>query len=657
MAFGKLTRRTFIQVGAAGAAVAGVDSASPKPSRMRARPAGPRDVVVWNEGSQSPELSPAARRAVNAVLNYGDRYRDKESGLILGDEFKTVDGRSCYFVAMACLMDGSPERRAQGEDIISRVGIASAGTSPLLFKEAAPMFGPDTLAAIEKDIAGGATGGGEDIIAGRNINIPLGTWARRITGAHLTNNEEWLEKGTEAMRKVSDLIEAHGSHPEFNSPTYEALNFIYLRGINLTERPSVCAYSVPLEKYLWESLALRWHPRLKQLCGPWARAYQDSLVGASGIVPMLADIAWGAFYDENVAYPYEHAHDHTFGGILPFLVQSLPFDVSHIALEKKLPLTITSAAEQVLVRMGDESKLTFVPGGIAHLTTWMDENLSVGSATRSHLHAMQNGTYIAQWTRTGKPVEKLTDLGQAYTHFVQNGQRPGNEWHVYHNYHGGYELGVGPKMWADGGRPFALQSGPTALILYTPRGRERWFVQRLEAFMAVPRLNTVDEVLVDGVPVDEYEGAPDGSVVIRSGNAAMGLRFAACDAELTTPRLVVERVRDHLLAGLRLVEYEEERELSPLEYRRYAATIGAELRYAPTSSDLERFVRDMKESSLRDEWDMAFLGGHREVEFQLAGQRLYGRFEPISESWLRIITPPPAGEMIRLTFDPDEYRS
>ena len=269
---------------------------------------------------------------------------------------------------------------------------------------------------------------------------------------------------------------------------------------------------------------------------------------------------------------------------------------------------------------------------------------------------MQNGTYIAQWTRTGKPVAKLSDLGQAFTRFVQNGQRPGKETHIFRNYHLGSDQSMHAKLWPDGGRPFALQSGSTALILYVPRGRERWWVQRLEAFMAVPRLNTVDAVLVDGEPVDEYEGAPGQSVVVCSGNAALGLRFAACDTELTAPRLIVERTRDHLLVGLRLVDFPEMRELSALEYRRYAATIGAELRYAPASTDLERLVRDMKESSLTDEWDMSLLGSHREVAFQVAEKRLYGRFEPMAECWLRKILPVPAGEILRLGYDPDRYR-
>lgn len=174
--------------------------------------------------------------------------------------------------------------------------------------------------------------------------------------------------------------------------------------------------------------------------------------------------------------------------------------------------------------------------------------------------------------------------------------------------------------------------------------------------MGIPRLNTVDAVLVDGTPVDEYEGTPNQPVVVRSGNAALGLRFTACDPELTTPRLIVERSRDHLLVGLRLVNYPEERELSALEYRRHAGTIGAELRYTPTSADVDRLVQDMTESVLTDEWDMSLLGGHREVAFQVAGKRLYGRFDPISESWLRTILPPPVGETLELAFDPDTYR-
>ena len=221
-------------------------------------------------------------------------------------------------------MDGSPERRAQGERILARVGSPSAGTSLLLLRMASPLFNADALASLEKDVKGSLGGGGEDIIAGRNMNIPLGTWARRIAAAHLCEAPEYLPPCVVALEKLTDLLVAHGSHPEFNSPTYEPVTLIHLRTMSLTGEPRICAYSLPIEQYLWESLAWRWHPRLGQLCGPWARAYHDNMVGASGIVSMLGDIAWGGFYDDSVAYPYEHAHDYPFGAILPFWSRVYP---------------------------------------------------------------------------------------------------------------------------------------------------------------------------------------------------------------------------------------------------------------------------------------------------------------------------------------------
>ena len=60
-------------------------------------------------------------------------------------------------------------------------------------------------------------------------------------------------------------------------------------------------------------------------------------------------------------------------------------------------------------------------------------------------------------------------------------------------------------------------------------------MQTLEAFMVFPRLNTIDDVIINGIQfVDTYQGSAEGSVVVRSGNASLGLRFVACDSD---PRL------------------------------------------------------------------------------------------------------------------------
>ena len=104
-----------------------------------------------------------------------------------------------------------------------------------------------------------------------------------------------------------------------------------------------------------------------------------------------------------------------------------------------------------------------------------------------------------------------------------------------------------------------------------------------------------------------------------------------------------------------LVDFSEEQELSALEYRRYAATIGSELRDTPKTKHVARLIDDMKQSTLSDQWDMAFLGGHREVNFQIDKKQLYGRFEPIAETWLRKKTQTPIGNHLQLTYNHQQY--
>jgi hypothetical protein len=201
----QFTRRVLIQAGAATTAFAGIGVASGKPPKKHARRSSARDVLTWNDKSSVPLLSPAARRAVDAALTYGDRLKVKESGLIMSDESMTVDGRACFFVAVACLLDGSPRRKAQAGRILSQVGAGSATTGKLLLAIGRRLFDSKIIAGLEKEIRDGAVGEGEDIIAGRNINIPLGTWARRIMGADVTNNQNLLAEGVEALKKLTDL--------------------------------------------------------------------------------------------------------------------------------------------------------------------------------------------------------------------------------------------------------------------------------------------------------------------------------------------------------------------------------------------------------------------------------------------------------------------
>ena len=492
----------------------------------------------------------------------------------------------------------------------------------------------------------------EDIIAGRNTNLPLQTWTVRLTSGIWFGRPDVVERGTLALQQLEELVRCHGTIPEFNSPVYHGVTLTMLRILSTLGHPQVSPIAERLERHLWKEVALRFHPGTRILGGPWSRIYHDGLVGGASLLNVLMDMVWGAFYDPTVAEKYDHGFEMNCGGLFSSFADECPVD-RRLALEKQLPLTVVARSEQVDYRVGS----TWVPGGIAEVVTWMDERVCVGTASRSHLHGMQNATYYACWSRGEKPVQKLNDLGVAFSRFIQNGQRPGKTGYRYRNHLNGYTMMMNSCYWADDGRPFAFQSGSTAVILYVPKAQERLYVSSLEMFMVFPRLDTIDGVYVDGKRLNElaYDGQPDVTVVVRSGVVSMGMRFRATDDTLTSPRMRVEVVNDHLLVGLKLVEFLSERELPESEYRRYGGTIGAELRFTPDTVSFEQLVQDMRESSLKDTWWMgAFpqaFGGPRKICFQVGEKRLWGRFAPVAETWLARHAPTAAGNVRYVLYE------
>ena len=611
--------------------------------------------IQWGTTGFPTRLSPAQRRAIRIACEYADRHTDEKTGLIYVPYSGAVSNRESFWIVLVFMMTGDPSRRERAKNMLSSLkrveGKFSLCSGVHAMQVADEILDEETRALIRQGVHNAMDAEDEDIIAGRNINLPLLTWVVRIAGGVMFDRPDLVDAGVGALEKLTDLVAVHGSTPEFNSPTYEAVTLEALTTIEGLGEPRTARLAGRLRQHLWTSLAWRWHPRLGQLCGPWSRAYHDALVGGSSNIQVLADMVWGAFYDEDIAREYDMSHQHAQWGLLTLSSFDPPAGVKDIALNKQFPLTTHSAAEQVAFRLGSHDAPIWIPGGIAELTTWMDEQLAVGTATRSHLHGLYNATYVAQWTRTGERVERLSDLGQAFTRFAQNGRRPGED-NQYHNQQAGNTADFHKYLWADDGRPFALQSGPTALIAYVPKKQERRTVKTLEAMMVVPRLDTVDAVLVEGKVVDTYEGPPDGAVVVRSGKVALGLRFTACDSELCPAKLVVERTNDHLLVGLRLVDFPEARELPEAEYRRYAATIGAELRYAPTDAAVASLVKDMANAGITDEWETQDFGGPRRVAFSVGETQLYGRFEPISETWLCRTAPEPPGRIHNIEFHP-----
>ena len=550
----------------------------------------------------NPRVEEAKKRLIENACGYGDRHYDEATCLLdvgTGDHHN----RENLYCALAYLMTGAPERVARAKGIIRALGIlrgnfgltaavaALLRMDHLLDDEIRTQFRDSVRAFIDVPH--------EDIISGRNVNIPMQAWTVRIAAGHWFDRPDLVAGGLNALERLAAIVEDHGTIPEFNSPVYHSVMLSILRSIVDIGEPRTSALAARLERHLWEEAAWRFHPNLHVLAGPYSRVYQDGLVGGGSLVHGVFDLLWGALVVPETCAQYDH--DYEFNSTIQHVGQldGFPSDLDAIALGKPLPVTVTSATEIADVRLGD----CWAPGGIADVTTWMDAHLSVGTASRPFGHGMQTAAWVAQWTRTGNPVAKLEEFGQAFTRFAQNGRRPGDDRIAYRNHFNGTTINIGKVLWAEDGRAFAFQSGPTALVLYVPKAQERRWISALDCAVVVPRLDTVEEVLVDGQPVnDGFDGPADASVVIRSGVASLGVRFVAVDPSLVTPRLRVERVNNHLIVAIRLVEFPHERELPESVYRRYGASVGTELRFTPTADDVARLVHDMRESTLTDGW-------------------------------------------------------
>ena len=607
---------------------------------------------------EKPTLAPRAQQALRWALEFAERFTDKAT-----DDIQLEWGRKPYphgtlRAALAYLLTGTPENTARAKALLARNEVTDSPVNipiiVIMLKTMAPILDDETRQLLLDAIARTDTKEAEDIIAGRNINIPMMAWTTRIAQGVLFDKPDLLQAGIAALERLTDLVAAHGTIPEYNCPTYHPVTLLSLRAIGLLGEPTTSRLAGALERHLWEEMAWRYHPQLRSVCGPWARAYHSELIGGSGLVQLLLHIAWDALFEPEADYDYYIAHCHLHGGIFPLYLQSMPSFPEDIALNKQFPLTVISAAENAPRKLGLDEYLTWVPGGISELTTWMNDHLALSTASRCHLHGLQNASYLAQWSRTGRRVASLEDFGQAFMRFTTNGKRPGDEEFEYHHHQAGGTFRIYSCLWGDDGRPFILQSGPTALVLYLLKGQERWNVKTIEMMTVVPRLDTIDAVLVDGQPAEYHEGAPGSSVIIQSGEVALGLRFEACDESLVTPRLFIERKRNHLFVGLRLVAFSEERELPAETYRRYAGAIGTEIRHCPNQELLAAFQRDIQEAQLSDCWEMAVEGGPREASFHIGQTSLSGRFDPIGETWLRRLAPPHPGRTIRISLSESE---
>ena len=223
-----------------------------------------------------------------------------------------------------------------------------------------------------------------------------GAHARRLT-AHYTNialmdaqmlvfagdrlgESAWVQAGEAIGREVYRLFKLHDAFPEYNSPTYYGVD-IYALGLwqAYCSSPLLQQMGAEMEEVLWRDIARFYHAGLRNVAGPYDRAYGMDMCG---YVALLGEWIWLVTGREGAPFPdlngrLAHAGDFCFGPLVALRTPRIPADA--------LPHLVAFQGERCV-----EHILADAPFRTA--TAWLGEGVMIGAEATS-LHDIGQGQF------------------------------------------------------------------------------------------------------------------------------------------------------------------------------------------------------------------------------------------------------------------------
>jgi hypothetical protein len=141
---------------------------------------------------------------------------------------------------------------------------------------------------------------------------------------------EWVAESEAWARSLKEGFDRHGTFEEYNSPTYYGVD---LYGLALWRRhgatEKIREYGAHMEAGLWRDIAQFYHAGLRNLCGPFDRAYGLDQRGYVSLLGIWMGLALEAEFTPlpDPSGPMDHAHDFFFTTNFVALGAQLPTDI------------------------------------------------------------------------------------------------------------------------------------------------------------------------------------------------------------------------------------------------------------------------------------------------------------------------------------------
>jgi hypothetical protein len=234
-------------------------------------------------------------------------------------------------------------------------------TFTLVLADHADALDATTIELMRHAVALAVEGEPEDRVPASYSNIALMKAWLDVEAGRVADGERFAEE-------IVDAFRATGAFLEYGSPTYYGIDLYALalwRSRSSSAR--LRAWGEEVEAALWRDIGRWYHAGLRNLCGPYARAYGMDMTSYAALLGLWI---WDGLGQDAAPFPaidasFDHAHDLCLGPCVEALGARIPADVVPSLRE----LAGAHQVEQVV-----EAELGLVATG------WLEPDLMVGGA-------------------------------------------------------------------------------------------------------------------------------------------------------------------------------------------------------------------------------------------------------------------------------------
>ncbi len=214
-------------------------------------------------------------------------------------------------------------------------------------------------------------------------------------------------RGERLAGAIEALYHAEGGFREFNSPTYYGVDLWGLALWRRSKSAPLVAAGMSLERALWRDIAAFYHPGLRNLCGPYDRAYGLDMTRYASLIGLWL---WWSNGDSSRAFPdttrpFGHAHDFCATPLIALAPPLIDAETAAALIEPVANRTIARRSVNRMVTAALYPDLMLGASDPAHADAsgqampvtahWLDSNGNIaGLCVRGDLSAVVDDTSI-----------------------------------------------------------------------------------------------------------------------------------------------------------------------------------------------------------------------------------------------------------------------